>query len=83
RKGEPRYEMGESSSAQIHLITGEPIHHTIPLLVARLVHHDDQIEEIRDHQREILAARSEFDMRIKLLEQELETVHSRAEASEA
>ncbi|GJV59158.1 reverse transcriptase domain-containing protein [Tanacetum coccineum] len=75
--------MAESSSAQIHPITGEPIHRTIPLLVARLVHHDDQIEEIRDHQREILAARSESDMRIKILEQDLETVRSRAEASEA
>nr|GEZ45688.1 hypothetical protein [Tanacetum cinerariifolium] len=75
--------MGESSLAQIHPITSEPIHRTIPLLVARLVHHNDQIEEIRDHQREISTARSESDMRIEILEQELETVRSRAEASEA
>ncbi|GJX54764.1 hypothetical protein Tco_0283133 [Tanacetum coccineum] len=49
QEGEPRYEMGESSLAHIHPITSEPIHRTIPLLVARLVHHDEQIEEIRDH----------------------------------
>ncbi|GKE57818.1 hypothetical protein Tco_1497003 [Tanacetum coccineum] len=49
----------------------------------RLVLNDGQIEEIHDHQREISAARSEFDERIEILEQELETVHSRAEASEA
>ncbi|GJZ78951.1 hypothetical protein Tco_0643788 [Tanacetum coccineum] len=59
--------MRESSSAQMHLITGEPIHRTIPLLVARLVRHDGQIEEIRDHQREIPAARSESDDRIEIL----------------
>ncbi|GKB50219.1 hypothetical protein Tco_0900972 [Tanacetum coccineum] len=83
QEDEPRYEMGENSLAQIHPIISEPIHHTIPLLVARLVHHDDQTEEIRNHQREILAARSESDVRIEILEQELETVRSRAEASEA
>ncbi|GKC29636.1 hypothetical protein Tco_1036930 [Tanacetum coccineum] len=54
QEGEPKYETGESSSAQIHPITSEPIHRTIHLLVAILVRHDDQIEEIRYHQREIL-----------------------------
>ncbi|GJT90920.1 hypothetical protein Tco_1079765 [Tanacetum coccineum] len=49
QEGEPRYEMGESSPAQIHPIT----------------------------------ARSESDVRIEILEQEFETVRSRAEASEA
>ncbi|GJT01562.1 ribonuclease H-like domain-containing protein [Tanacetum coccineum] len=83
QEGESKYEMGESSSAQIHLITGEPIHRTIPLLVARLVRHDDQIEEICNHQGEISATRSEYDVRIEILEQELETVHSIAEAFEA
>nr|GEW97879.1 reverse transcriptase domain-containing protein [Tanacetum cinerariifolium] len=78
----PKYVMGESSSAQMHPIIGEPIHCTIALLVARLVHHDGQIEEIRDHQKEISAVRSESNDRIEILEQELETVHSRVEASE-
>ncbi|GJY64801.1 hypothetical protein Tco_0466261 [Tanacetum coccineum] len=75
--------MGESSLAQIHLITGEPIHRTIPLLVTRLVGHDEQIEEIHDHQREIPTQKSESDVRIEILEKELETMCSRAEASEA
>ncbi|GKF72030.1 hypothetical protein Tco_0208144, partial [Tanacetum coccineum] len=73
----------ESSLAQIHPITDEPIHRTIPLLVARLVRHDDQIGEISNHQREVSTARSESDVRIKILGQELEIVRSRAEASEA
>ncbi|GKE99350.1 hypothetical protein Tco_0022701 [Tanacetum coccineum] len=68
QEGEPRYEMGEHSSAEIHPITSEPIHRTIPLLVTRLVCHNDQIEEIRDHQREISIGRSESDVRIKILE---------------
>ncbi|GJW01862.1 hypothetical protein Tco_1560718 [Tanacetum coccineum] len=42
---EPRYEIGESFSTQIHPIISEPIHRTIPLLVARLVRHDGLIEE--------------------------------------
>ncbi|GJX35253.1 hypothetical protein Tco_0246810 [Tanacetum coccineum] len=83
QESESRYEIGEGSLAQIHPITDEPIHHTILLLVPRLVLYDGQIEEIHDHQREISAARSEFDERIEILEQELETVHSRVEASEA
>ncbi|GJV05092.1 hypothetical protein Tco_1338661 [Tanacetum coccineum] len=68
QEGEPIYEMGEHSSAEIHPITSEPIHRTIPLLVARLVCHNDQIEEIRDHQREISIGRSESDVRIEILE---------------
>nr|GEY82760.1 hypothetical protein [Tanacetum cinerariifolium] len=35
QEGEPRYEIEEGSSAQIHPITVEPIHRIIPLLVAR------------------------------------------------
>ncbi|GKD12059.1 hypothetical protein Tco_1196466, partial [Tanacetum coccineum] len=42
---EPRYEIGESFSTQIHPIISEPIHRTIPLLVARLVRHDGLVEE--------------------------------------
>ncbi|GKB64261.1 reverse transcriptase domain-containing protein [Tanacetum coccineum] len=83
QEGEPRYEIEESSSAQIHPITGEPIHHTIPLPVARLTRHDGQIKGIRNHQREISVARSESDERIETLEQEVETLRGRAEDSEA
>ncbi|GKA92874.1 hypothetical protein Tco_0814799 [Tanacetum coccineum] len=46
--------IGESSTAaHILLVTGEPIHHTIPLLVARLARHKGRIEEIHDHLEEI------------------------------
>nr|GEX63485.1 hypothetical protein [Tanacetum cinerariifolium] len=41
-----------------------------------------RIEEIRYHQKEILMERSESDERIEILEQELETMRSRAEASD-
>ncbi|GKC48324.1 hypothetical protein Tco_1066046 [Tanacetum coccineum] len=82
-EGEPRYKIGESSSDQIHPIISEPIHHTIPLLVARLVLYDCQIEGIRDHMRDILVARSDSDERIETLEQEVKTLRSRAEYSEA
>ncbi|GJX38245.1 reverse transcriptase domain-containing protein [Tanacetum coccineum] len=41
------------------------------------------MKEIRDHKREILAARSESDVRIKILEQELETMRSIVEAFKA
>nr|GEW56488.1 methyltransferase-like protein 22 [Tanacetum cinerariifolium] len=41
------------------------------------------IEEIHEHKREILAAKSESDMRIEILKQELEIVRSIAEAFEA
>nr|GEW20177.1 hypothetical protein [Tanacetum cinerariifolium] len=71
-KGEPRYEMEEGSLAQIQSITGDPIHYTIPLIVVRLFCHDGQIEEIRDHQREVSVARIESD------EQETKTLRARA-----
>ncbi|GKC88018.1 hypothetical protein Tco_1148667 [Tanacetum coccineum] len=82
-EGEPRYEIGESSSAQIHPITGEPIHRTIPLLVAKRARYDGQIKEIRNHQREISVVRSESEERIKTLEKEVETLRGRVEDSEA
>ncbi|GJR11293.1 hypothetical protein Tco_0793945 [Tanacetum coccineum] len=57
---------------KIHPITDEPIHRTIPLLVARLIRHDSEIEEIHDHQREISVARIESD------EQKIETLRARS-----
>ncbi|PWA44212.1 cytochrome P450 [Artemisia annua] len=42
-------ELGESSSnaaSRILLVTGEPIHHTIPLLAVRLVRHEDRLDAI-------------------------------------
>ena len=45
-EGYPRVtEVGESSSAALPL-TGEPVHHTVPLLVARLVKHEDRIDDL-------------------------------------
>ncbi|GJX83631.1 hypothetical protein Tco_0333112 [Tanacetum coccineum] len=77
QEGEPRYEMEEGPLAQIHPITGEPIHRTIPLLVARLVRLDRQIEEIHDHQREVSVAR------VETSEQEIEALRARAATAEA
>ncbi|GJW23645.1 hypothetical protein Tco_0034267, partial [Tanacetum coccineum] len=59
-----RYEMEEGYLAQILLITGKPIHYTIPLLVARLVCLDGHIEDIHDHQRETLS----FELRMQSLD---------------
>ncbi|GJT85919.1 hypothetical protein Tco_1067636 [Tanacetum coccineum] len=55
-----------STAAHILLVTGEPIHHTIPLLVARLVRHEGRIKEIHDHLEEIPLER------VETVEQELE-----------
>ena len=45
-EGAPRAsELGESSSAVLP-VTGEPIHHTVPLLAARLARHEDRIDEL-------------------------------------
>ncbi|GKG08323.1 hypothetical protein Tco_0334155, partial [Tanacetum coccineum] len=63
--------------AQILLITSEPIHCIIPLLVARLVRLDGHIEDIHDHQREVSVARIESD------EQEIENMRTRVRCVEA
>ncbi|GJU89074.1 retrovirus-related pol polyprotein from transposon TNT 1-94 [Tanacetum coccineum] len=48
------FEIGESSTTtQIHPVTGEPIQHTIPLLVVRIVRQEGQIYEIQDHMEEL------------------------------
>ena len=42
-------ELGENSSStasRILPVTGEPIHHTIPLLAARLARHEDRLDDI-------------------------------------
>ena len=45
-EGSPRAaELGDGSSAVLP-VTGEPIHHTIPLLAARLVRHEDRLDEL-------------------------------------
>ncbi|GJZ40904.1 hypothetical protein Tco_0587790 [Tanacetum coccineum] len=56
QEGEPRYMMKEGCSTQIQPINSEPIHRIVPLLVARHVRIDRQIEEIPDHQREAQVA---------------------------
>ncbi|PWA42767.1 hypothetical protein CTI12_AA536750 [Artemisia annua] len=41
-------ELGESSASlpKRILVTGEPIHHTIPLLAARIARHEDRLDDI-------------------------------------
>nr|GEW17303.1 putative reverse transcriptase domain-containing protein [Tanacetum cinerariifolium] len=51
--------LGESSSTHVLPMTGEPVHYTMPLLAARLIRHDGQIEEIYDHLEEIPLERFE------------------------
>ncbi|GJR55102.1 hypothetical protein Tco_1405623 [Tanacetum coccineum] len=54
------FEFGESSTAAHVLpVTGELIHHTIPLLVARMVRHERQIHEMEDHMEELPLERFE------------------------
>ena len=52
-EGAPRAsELGEGSSVVLS-VTREPIHHTIPLLAARSVRHEDRIDEILSPAEEI------------------------------
>ena len=54
------YELGESSSmasARVLPVTQEPIHRTIPLLIARLVRHEDRLDRVCDHLHEIPLSR--------------------------
>ncbi|GJR22433.1 hypothetical protein Tco_0970960 [Tanacetum coccineum] len=54
------FQIRESSTApHILPVTGEPIQHTIPLLVARIVRHEDQIHETQDHLEELPLKRFE------------------------
>ncbi|GJX94480.1 hypothetical protein Tco_0349066 [Tanacetum coccineum] len=62
--------------APIVPVTGEPDQHTIPLLVARLVHHKDRIHDIHDHLEEIPLERFEsMEHELEILrEQEVDTL---------
>nr|GFA37369.1 putative reverse transcriptase domain-containing protein [Tanacetum cinerariifolium] len=53
------YKTGESSTAHVLTVTGESVHHTVPLLAARLIRHKSLIEEIHDHLREVSVERIE------------------------
>ena len=56
------FELGESSSmagARVLPVTREPIHHTIPLLIARMVRHEDRIDRVYDHLEELPLERIE------------------------
>ncbi|GKE11003.1 hypothetical protein Tco_1414554 [Tanacetum coccineum] len=57
-------------------LTGELVHHTVPLLAAKLIRHKSLIEEIHDHLREVSLKR------IETLKQEVETLHDRADITE-
>ncbi|GKE33191.1 hypothetical protein Tco_1452513, partial [Tanacetum coccineum] len=68
----PKFVIPEATTPVASVIRrSEPIHRTIPLLVARLVCLNGQIEEIHDHEREVLVARIESD------EHEIETLLAR------
>ncbi|GJW86454.1 hypothetical protein Tco_0161794 [Tanacetum coccineum] len=54
-----RWALVLDSISHVPLVIGEPIHHTIPLLVARLIRHEDQIERIQDHLKDLLLKRVE------------------------
>ncbi|PWA36157.1 hypothetical protein CTI12_AA603300 [Artemisia annua] len=48
-KGNPsKRELGESSASlpKIFPVTGEPIHHTIPLLATRIARHEDRLNDV-------------------------------------
>nr|GEU30684.1 hypothetical protein [Tanacetum cinerariifolium] len=62
------FELGESSSAHIISVTGEHLHHTIPLLVTRTVCHEAHIERIKVHLEELLVER------VESIEQEIQTL---------
>ncbi|GJS56977.1 hypothetical protein Tco_0651761 [Tanacetum coccineum] len=71
------FEIRESSTAaHILLVTSEPIHRTIPLLVARIVCHEDQIHEMQDHLEELPVERFEA------MEQDIEGLHGRIKATQ-
>ncbi|GKD27251.1 hypothetical protein Tco_1233465, partial [Tanacetum coccineum] len=71
-----RYEFGESSSpAHVHLVTSEPIHRTIRLILARLVRHDDTIDQLCDQLEEISLDR------IELIEHDVEALLARVDAT--
>ncbi|GJY39932.1 hypothetical protein Tco_0426296 [Tanacetum coccineum] len=53
------YKIGESSSTHVLPMTGESIHHKLPLLAARLIRHKGQIDEIHNHMREVPLERIE------------------------
>ncbi|GJX67729.1 hypothetical protein Tco_0303456 [Tanacetum coccineum] len=68
------FELGESFAASYILpVMGEPIQHTIPLLMVRLVCHEDQIYEIQEHLEELPLER------VESMEHELEVLCARAE----
>nr|GEV99967.1 reverse transcriptase domain-containing protein [Tanacetum cinerariifolium] len=70
------YEIVESSTDHVLPVTGESVHHIVPLLAARLIHNEGLIEEVHDHLREVSLER------IKTLEREVETLHDRAKITE-
>nr|GEU77944.1 hypothetical protein [Tanacetum cinerariifolium] len=72
QEGEQNYEIGESSyAAQVHPITGDLIHHTISLILARLVCHDDTIDRLCDQFDEVSLDRME------VIEHDVETLQTR------
>ena len=55
-------ELGESSSTttpRVLPITGEPVHHTVPLLAARLVRHENRIDAVQNFIDDVLLGRFE------------------------
>nr|GEV91325.1 hypothetical protein [Tanacetum cinerariifolium] len=60
-----------SSAAQVHPVIGDPIHRTIPLILARLVRHDDTIDRLCDQFEEMSLDRME------MIEHDVEALQAR------
>ncbi|GJV56555.1 putative reverse transcriptase domain-containing protein [Tanacetum coccineum] len=65
-----------SSAAQTHPVTGESIHRTIPLILARLARHDDMIEQLYDQFQDMSLDR------MGMIEYDMETLHARVDVAE-
>ena len=68
-------EVGESSTPVLP-VTREPIHHTVPLLAARLARHEDRMDDIADAVEEIAPER------IEGMEEEMASLVTHKEAVE-
>ncbi|GKF90887.1 hypothetical protein Tco_0274588 [Tanacetum coccineum] len=65
-----------SSAAQTHRVTDEPIHHTIPLILARLARHDDMIDQLCNQFQDM-----SLDI-MGMIEYDMETLHARVDVAE-
>nr|GEU97232.1 hypothetical protein [Tanacetum cinerariifolium] len=65
-----------SFAAQIYQVTSEPFHRTTPLILARLVCHDDMIDRLCDQLEDMSLDR------MGLIEYDVKTLHARVDVAE-